>query len=101
MCLEAGELLIGPNDVRLGDVGGAPVYVDGRHAVLWRRSQLVLDVAPGEPDGFSLAAGPGWHFVARSRLLTEEQAAACPLPADGHGAGGRPDAPHPRDGTGS
>jgi uncharacterized protein (DUF779 family) len=28
MCLRAGELAPGAGDVRLGDVGGAPFYVD-------------------------------------------------------------------------
>jgi len=31
-------------------------------------NRLTLDVGAGEPEGFSLAAGPGLHFIVRSRV---------------------------------
>lgn len=69
MCFAVGDLLIGPNDVVLGTVDGCTVYVDGVHAGLWRHSSIVLDVAPGDAEGFSLPAGPGEHFVARVQVV--------------------------------
>jgi len=68
MCFEAGELLIGEHDVLLGTVGGCPFYIDGRQFEAWRHTQLILDVAEGAPEGFSLAAPGDRHFVIRSRL---------------------------------
>jgi uncharacterized protein (DUF779 family) len=33
----------------------------------WHPGQLVIDVEPGMPEGFSTAAGEGLHFVTRTR----------------------------------
>jgi uncharacterized protein len=68
MCFPLGELLVGDRDVLVGAVGDVPVYVDVRGAELWKTGQVILDVADGEPESFSLPAGPGRHFTARTRL---------------------------------
>lgn len=75
MCFDVGEFVVGSNDVRLGDIGGCPVYMDPRLFEIWRHTQIIMDVEPGEPEGFSLAAGPGQHFVVRSRTFTLEEEA--------------------------
>jgi uncharacterized protein (DUF779 family) len=31
LCLHEGELLTGPGDLLLGELGGMPVYIDGMH----------------------------------------------------------------------
>lgn len=46
ICLDAGELAGGDD----------------------RRGRLVLDVDGGDPEGFSIGAGPGRHFVTHARL---------------------------------
>ncbi len=56
MCLRAGELLLGPNDLRLGDVGGASFFIDVDQDKRWNRPELLLDVAVGPAPGFSLEA---------------------------------------------
>ena len=66
ICLEDGELLVGDGDVLLGRVAGCPVYIDDRQDAAWGRPRLILDVAPGEPEGFSLPAGEHLHFVTRT-----------------------------------
>jgi uncharacterized protein len=66
MCLRAGELPPGPGDVHLGDVGGAPFYVDADQYERWRRPAFVLDVAAGAAESFSLEGLEGVHFVSRS-----------------------------------
>jgi uncharacterized protein len=76
MCFEAGELVLGDNDVLLGEVGGSPFYIDHRQYQAWRHTRLILDVGEGEPEGFSLAAGPDAHFVVRSEVLTPAELAA-------------------------
>jgi uncharacterized protein (DUF779 family) len=66
MCFPAGEYLTGPGDLLLGWPAGCPFYVDRRLYEAWHPGQLVLDVEPGMPEGFSLAAGDGLHFVTRT-----------------------------------
>jgi hypothetical protein len=56
MCLKASELPPGPGDVYLGRIGDAPFYVDADQYERWGRPAFVLDVAGGDPPGFSLGA---------------------------------------------
>ena len=74
MCFPAGEYLTGGNDLMLGTIEDCPFYIDARIYRSWDDAELILDVAPGDPEGFSLGAGPGQHFVLR--------ASAFPLPGD-------------------
>ena len=57
MCFPDNEFIIGDVDLLLGEIEGAPFYIDYRLYEAWNKAELMLDVAPGEPDGFSL--GPG------------------------------------------
>jgi len=66
MCYRRGEFLLGAADVLLGEVDGCPFYIDQRLDAAWGRPRLMLDVAPGFAEGFSLPAGAGKHFVARA-----------------------------------
>ncbi len=67
MCFRVGEFKIGDHDVLMGVVGDSEFYIDHRQYEVWKATHLTLDVAEGEPEGFSLPAGPGRHFVTRSR----------------------------------
>lgn len=66
MCFPDGEYLVGPGDRLLGDIDGCPFYVDARVDDAVGRPSVVLDVAPGSAEGFSLPAGAGRHFVSRT-----------------------------------
>lgn len=68
LCFRAGEFTIGEHDVLMGVVGESPFYIDHRQYEVWKATRLTLDVVDGEPEGFSLPAGPGHHFVTRSRV---------------------------------
>ncbi|MHB8508334.1 MAG: DUF779 domain-containing protein [Candidatus Dormibacteria bacterium] len=68
LCFKEGELLIGNGDVLLGTLEGSAFYIDGSQDVAWGHPQLMLDTAPGSPEGFSMAAGPGRHFITRSSV---------------------------------
>jgi uncharacterized protein len=68
ICLHAGELLIGPNDLLLGEVAGARFYIDAEQYQRWNRPRLVLDAVAGSAEGFSLEGLDGIHFVTRSRV---------------------------------
>lgn len=72
MCYPAGEFLVGDVDRLLGEIDGCPFYIDRRLDQAWGEQQFLLDVADGEPEGFSLAAGPGQHFVVRSSACTTD-----------------------------
>jgi len=75
ICLEQGELHIGDGDVLLGSVGGCPVYIDDRQFAVWKHTQLIIDVGPEEPEGFSLPAGDDQHFITRSRVFSPAEQA--------------------------
>jgi uncharacterized protein (DUF779 family) len=66
MCFPLGEFITGDVDVLLGDIDGCPFFIDRRLDAAWHQEVFVLDVADGEPEGFSLAAGDNLHFVTNS-----------------------------------
>jgi uncharacterized protein (DUF779 family) len=70
ICFDAGELIVGDHDVLLGELGGCPFYIDERQYEVWKHTQLILDVGDGEPEGFSLPAGDGKHFITVSRVCS-------------------------------
>jgi len=73
LCFRDGEFIVGDLDVKLDTVGGCPFYIDHRQFEVWKHTQLILDVSAGEPEGFSLAAGPDLHFVIRSRVFDADE----------------------------
>ena len=73
MCLTRGELLETDSDLKLGEIGGAPFYVDREQWERWGKPEFVIDVAPGEAGGFSLEARDGIHFVSRAPVVPPAQ----------------------------
>ena len=73
LCFEVGEFIVGSHDVLLGEVAGCPFYIDHRQFEAWRHTQLILGVAEGEPEGFSLPAGRDSHFVIASRVFDVDE----------------------------
>ena len=65
MCLQKGDLLLGPNDLLLGEIEECPFYIDREQYERWRRPAFLLDVSPGDGDTFSLEGPEGMHFIAR------------------------------------
>ena len=66
MCLREGELPPGPADLHLGEIGGAPFYIDADQYKRWGTPRFLIDVAPGAAEGFSLEGLEGVHFVSRA-----------------------------------
>jgi uncharacterized protein len=66
LCFKDGELPAAPSDVLLGEIGGAPFYIDSEQYERWGTPQFLIDVAPGAAEGFSLEGLEGVHFVSRS-----------------------------------
>jgi uncharacterized protein (DUF779 family) len=54
-----------PHDLELGDIGGAPFYIDAHQYERWGRPAFLVDVSPGASEGFSLDALEDVHFVTR------------------------------------
>jgi uncharacterized protein (DUF779 family) len=65
MCFAEGELLVGPNDLVLGEIDGCPFYIDAEQYARWNSPSFVLDVAPGDGAGMSLEGAYDLHFVAK------------------------------------
>jgi len=78
MCFPAGEFLTGPGDVLLGEIDGCPFYIAAGLDRALGHPSLLLDVAPGRPDGFSLGPGPRLRFV--TRPAAEAATTSTPLP---------------------
>ena len=76
MCYPQNEFRVGGNDVKLGEIGGCPVYMDADQFDYWKHTQLIIDVVPGRGSGFSLEAPEGVRFLTRSRVFTDEEADA-------------------------
>ncbi|MCT2398769.1 DUF779 domain-containing protein [Novosphingobium mangrovi (ex Huang et al. 2023)] len=77
MCFVAGEFRVGGQDVLLGRLtGDTPVWIGAAQFEYWRHTQVTIDVVPGRGAGMSLEAPHGVRFVIRSRVFTDEEAAA-------------------------
>ena len=75
MCYPAGEFKTGAQDVLLGEVAGAPVYIGAAQHAVWSHTQLIIDVVPGRGGGFSLEAPDGVRFLTRGRVFSETERA--------------------------
>lgn len=64
MCLTQTEMPPGPNDLLLGEIEGVPFYIDAEQDERWHHPAIVVDVAPGPSDSFSLEGPEGVHFLA-------------------------------------
>ena len=72
LCFRLGEFRVGSRDVLLGTIEDTPFYVGHSQAEYLTRTQLVLDVSPGDIDSFSLEAGTGVRFLSRSKACAVE-----------------------------
>ena len=78
MCYPANEFRVGETDVKLGEIGGVPVYIGGSQFEAWKHTQLIIDVVPGRGGMFSLDNGREKRFLTRSRLFGGGEACAAP-----------------------
>lgn len=73
MCFPRGELMIGEQDVLLGEIGGQPFYIGAAQFEYWQHTHLTIDVVAGHGGMFSLEGPLGLRFLTRSRLYTQEE----------------------------
>ena len=74
MCYPQGDFIVGDADVKLGEVGGAPVYIGAAQYEAWKHTQLIIDVTPGRGGMFSLDNGRERRYLTRSRVLADPAA---------------------------
>jgi uncharacterized protein (DUF779 family) len=67
LCLKADDMPVSPHDLRLGEIGGAPFYIDAEQYSPWGRPCFLIDVSAGAAEGFSLEGLVGVHFITRTR----------------------------------
>jgi hypothetical protein len=67
LCLKQSEFRVGSKDVLLGFVEGTPFYLGAGQPEQVAQEGLVLDVADGDSDRFSVEACEGVYFVSRPR----------------------------------
>ena len=80
MCYPAGEYLLAPDDVELGEIGGARFFMSASQFDYWRHTQIIIDVVAGMGGMFSLENGTGQRFLTRSRVFTDAEVAALACP---------------------
>jgi uncharacterized protein (DUF779 family) len=73
MCYQEGDLLIGSQDVLLGEIGETPFYINKKQYDYWKHTQLIIDVVDGRGGMFSLEGVEGKRFLSRSRAFTDEE----------------------------
>ena len=88
MCYPLGDFRVGRQDVRMGEIDGAPFYIGAAQYDYWKHTQLIIDVVPGRGSGFSLESPEGVRFLTRSRVFTDDEQAELeqagpPLRGDG------------------
>ena len=66
LCLHEGELLVGANDLLLGEIDGTPFYIDAEQYERWNSPAFLLDLSLGASDTFSLEGLDDVHFVVRT-----------------------------------
>mgnify|MGYP000243342417 CR=1 FL=1 len=72
-CFLPNEIMIGAQDIRLGEIGGVPFYISKSQYDYWKHTQLILDVIEGTGGTFSLEGNTGRAFHTRSRLFTDDE----------------------------
>jgi uncharacterized protein (DUF779 family) len=68
MCYPVGDFILGDQDVKLGEIGGAAVYIGAAQYEVWRHTALIIDVVKGRGGMFSLDNGRERRFLTRSVL---------------------------------
>jgi uncharacterized protein (DUF779 family) len=92
MCYKDGEFRVGARDILLGHIDDCPFYIGAAQFDYWSHTQLIIDVVPGRGASFSLEIPEGVRFLTRSRVFSDEEAAALAEegpPKTGLAAGGQ------------
>ncbi|MGJ9382613.1 acetaldehyde dehydrogenase [Salipaludibacillus neizhouensis] len=72
MCYPDGELMLGSQDVKLGEIGGVGFYMNKKQYDYWKHTQIIIDVVDGRGGMFSLEGKEGKRFLSRASAFSEE-----------------------------
>ncbi|MDX2284949.1 MAG: DUF779 domain-containing protein [Bacteroidia bacterium] len=75
MCFQQGDFILGPGDVKLGEVDGCGFFMAEDQFEYWQHTHLTVDVSPGRGASFSLEIPLGLRFMIRSRVFTDAELA--------------------------
>lgn len=73
MCFTIDEFILGPNDVKLGEIHGCPFYMAQDQFEYWKHTQLTVGVTKGRGSSFSLEIPLGYRFIIHSKIFTTEE----------------------------
>ncbi len=65
---EEFEIPLGDNDIKLGEIGGVPFYMNGDQYEKWKHTDLTIDAVKGIGGMFSLDNGTGKRFLTKSEI---------------------------------
>ena len=68
MCYPRNEYMVGNSDVKLGEIGGVPFYMNDDQYEKWKHTDLTIDAVKGIGGMFSLDNGTGKRFLTKSEI---------------------------------
>ena len=68
MCFKKNDYLVGDQDVKLGEIGGLPFYMNDDQYERWKHTDLIIDAVDGIGGMFSLDNGTGKRFLTKSEV---------------------------------
>ena len=68
MCYPRNEYMVGSSDVKLGEIGGLPFYMNDDQYEKWKHTDLTIDAVNGIGGMFSLDNGTGKRFLTKSEI---------------------------------
>ena len=68
MCYPRNEYMVGSSDVKLGEIGGIPFYMNDDQYEKWKHTDLTIDAVKGIGGMFSLENGSGQRFLTKSEI---------------------------------
>ena len=68
MCYPRNEYMVGSSDVKLGEIGGLPFYMNDDQYEKWKHTDLTIDAVKGIGGMFSLDNGTGQRFLTKSEI---------------------------------
>ena len=68
MCFQVDDYIVGDRDVKLGEIGGVPFYMNDDQFEKWKHTDLIIDAVNGIGGMFSLDNGTGKRFLTKSEV---------------------------------
>lgn len=73
MCYQADGHYMSSQNVLVGEIAGAPYYIDKNQYEYMKHMQIIVDAIEGQGASFSLESVEGFAFITHSKILKTEQ----------------------------